>query len=198
MTEEGSRQYKADEVRYSVYYSLDLNVDLASVCVMNDEVAKAHGLWSQQTYETSKEIGLMPGKVYGVNIIAHIFAGPDKGTVYPYQAFHLETARLQGNAVSREDELSGDQATGGHELVVVLLLVCLLLAAWLAARGKRGTSILSNCFSSLRRVSSPPARSTSEQIQHELGTYAGIGGGRSFEALEDSSTSDAVPQVTIN
>jgi hypothetical protein len=47
MTEEGSREYKEDEVRYSVYYSQDLNANLASVCVMNDEVAKAHDFLSQ-------------------------------------------------------------------------------------------------------------------------------------------------------
>ena len=175
---------------------------------MNEEVAKAHGLWSQQTYETSKEIGLAPGKVYNVNVIAHIFAGPDEGTVYPYQPFQLETPQLQANTVTREAELPGDQAAGGHELVVVLILVCLLLVAYLATHEEHRARILTvfaSCSSRLRRVKRPPARSTSEQIQHELGTYAGVGGdlgiGRGLDALEHGSASmmfDDVPQVAIN
>ena len=116
---------------------------------MNEEVAKAHGLWSQQTSETSKEIGLVPGKVYNVNVIAHIFAGPDQGTVYPYQAFRLETPKLQANTVTREAKPSEAQAAGGNELVVVLILVCLLLAAWLATHGKHRTRIFSSCLSRL-------------------------------------------------
>lgn len=152
----------------------------------------------------------MPGKVYNVNVIAHIFAGPDKGTVYPYQAFRLETARPLVDAAAKEDELSVDQADRGHELVIVSILVGLLVVAWLAARGKRRycfcgifrSGIFSKCFSRLWRRSRPPARSTSEQIQHELGTYTGIGGARSFEArldfLEEDSAADPAPQVSIN
>ena len=39
--------YGPQEVRYTIYYTEDLRVNLASVCVMNEDVAKAHAFFNQ-------------------------------------------------------------------------------------------------------------------------------------------------------
>lgn len=91
------KAYAPAVVSYTVYYTEDLRVNLASVCVVNGDVAKAHGLLRQQSSTTSKDVGFMPGKTYNINIIASILSGPDKGTVYPYLPFRLELPKLKAN-----------------------------------------------------------------------------------------------------
>lgn len=39
--------YGPEEVRYTIYYTEDLRVNLASVCVMNEDVARAHAFFNQ-------------------------------------------------------------------------------------------------------------------------------------------------------
>ena len=72
----------------------------------------------------------MPGKTYNVNVIAFIFAGKDKGTIYPYQPFRLESPKLKA-----DNSVTPDQELESVRIVLAFVLLAAILAIIIAVLG---------------------------------------------------------------
>lgn len=81
----------------------------------------------------------MPGKTYNVNVIAFIFAGKDKGTIYPYHPFRLELPKLKA-----DNSATPDQELESVQIVLAFVFLAAILAIVIAVLGNPKSSVFSS------------------------------------------------------
>lgn len=65
------------DVFYHLIWTESVLANLDSACALNPDVITEHNYQRLTTTELSKDIGLKPGKIYKVNVIASINSGRD-------------------------------------------------------------------------------------------------------------------------
>lgn len=116
----------------------------------------------------------MPGKTYNVNVVAFVFAGKDKGTIYPYQPFRLELPRLKA-----DNSVTSDQEQESIQIVIAFIILAAILAVVIAVLGNPKQRVFkSKLFGGVNQ------QPETQQAQQELGTYGNIETDSSFADVE--------------
>jgi len=76
-------------VEYSVFFTQDLDANLESSCLMNEEVYQTNDYHRLTTKDLTKTIGLKQGQRYRVNVVGVVKEGEDTGTIYPYEQIEV-------------------------------------------------------------------------------------------------------------